>query len=212
MRRFLAILLVAALCFCVGCDSDSAGRIAQLNQWMGKGQILSSQLEADISVLQATLAEGRIYAASADPGDQLEVQQILSRLEGKIADFKSEKSGIDNSIAEWQTLIAKAKADPGIGSELTIYGEGIQKVGPMFPPPFDIYAVGGGTIIALLGAMLQRLRKENSKMKGGLVDVVKSVDVMLAKSANAESDRKVLGETQSDTTRELVRRIQQPSL
>ena len=49
-------------------------------------------------------------------------------------------------------------------------------------------------------------------MKGGLVDVVKSVDVMLAKSANAESDRKVLGETQSDTTRELVRRIQQPSL
>ncbi len=210
MKRLLLLSMLVLLLS--GCPFDtSTQRIEALEEAIVVSQEVLEKADEDIAALQLVIEKSKLYLEDSDLDEELTTKLIglLSKTQVEMERVLAKKIEVQVSLARWQDQITEIKiGGEGLGSELTVYGEGLKHVGSLVPAPIGPYIGLGGTIVALIGSILVGLKKAK-KDKSIVTGLVGSVDVLLGALGEIEAAkaRIILKDNQLPPVRNAVQEI-----
>jgi len=215
-----ACLLILFVILVGGCE-NSQQRLATLNTWISQASELSAKLDTKAEQIQAQLtrAEQLLSDPNVTSDLQARIAASVAKANEELTRVMEDKTRVDAAVGAWQgQLDATLTGDVGLAEEAAAYGSGAMAISDALPPPWNMYVWIGGLILTTISGIVgviggKRVEKKNTvQTMNTLVDVIKSVDVLIDNYTDQEKAvfRETLGKAQSISTRNMVRAIKAP--
>jgi hypothetical protein len=182
IRRFVPIL--ASCCLLAvsvaGCDLTSAERIAYLERAVVAAQEKVAAAETQISDIEGQLRTARTSWDNPElpSGDRQLVQGTMDQLSSALATAQQVRRIAAATLTETQTVLEKARANPGPGAELDIAAAIVQAVTSRLGPQAAAWGTIGVMVLSILGNVLQR---RQIRTASGQVDEAKGEAASIGK-------------------------------
>jgi len=213
MKKLWILILLTVLL--VGCNGFQWGtseqRIANLEKAVATSQAAVANMDKDVATLQDIITRSQTYLATAglDADTTAKLTKILTDAQNILANTLAKKMQVQTDLTSYQQqILAVQSGEQGLGQELQLYGQGIQKIGGYVPQPIGPWVGLGGTGLALIGSIIVSLQKLKKK-DATTTNIVESVDALLKSLSEAEAAKAklVLKDSQTPEARAVVMEV-----
>ena len=182
MKAKLTIACVL-LVWLPSCNMLPNERVAILEEMLTRAEGISTELDKRLADVETVALEAQTALADVNiPPEQKEqmaaiLSESLAQIE-KISGIREEYTG---KITALKAKIEVAKADGvSFGEELQLYAEGVQSVAGKIPGVGGYVTLASVVLAGIGGVMARKRGQQRDAAEGGLTEVVKSVDKLLA--------------------------------
>jgi len=217
ISTLIACLILMTLA--AGCGTDSAQRVALLEQAVGQASVASASLDQKVEAIELIVTATR--EAMADPNLGLIAANEFSETLGSALDALNEigpiKAKTDAVLQGLEVRLAEVRAEGPIdlSDEIALVAGGLAATSGAVGGKAGVYMALAASILGTIGGLIPGARiakaakAKQTTAEIAVVQIVRGVDKALASGAvGAGPFLEVVGKKQTEATRALVDRAQ----
>lgn len=224
IESLLTLCILCALCcgLLVGCDQNSAQRIAEVKAVIDQANEVNQTIDAQIEQFEVVVQNSQSLLDDPNVPDDMkpQIQKALNIAVAKLSQLKTEKAKVTASLAKWQAILDEAADinDIDLAGEIQTYAAMTSAASAYLPAPYSGYVYLGSTLATVLAGLIASIIKnvkqnqQIKKDKAVFADTVKSVNILLGSDLvnNVEDAKAILKSKQLPETRSEVDAVLEP--